>query len=126
MKVTKSSVVRSILANQPNLTVKEIALRAGCDISLVHQIRKSKGLAKTKAIKASNHPSVSIVDASNVLKFLVDDVKDLSISFDHRQSKVDVLWFEELFKLDVAELPRAIECIKYLDSHMVDYTSEAN
>ena len=122
MKLTKSSVVRSILANQPNLTVKEMALRAGCDISLVHQIRKSKGLAVSRTIKASNHPSVSIVDASNVLKFLVDDVKDLSLSFDHKQSKVSVLWFEESFKIDVSELPKAIECIKYLDSRMVNYT----
>jgi hypothetical protein len=129
MKVTKSSVVRNILATQPNMSTKDIAKLANCDISLVGQLRKVKSVAKPKMgrpRKVVAPRQVSIVEASSVLKYLVDDVKDLCISFDHRQGKVEVLWFEELFKVDIDELPKTMESIKFLANRMIDFTSEAN
>jgi hypothetical protein len=145
MKVTKSATVRSILATQPHLSNGEIAKLAHCDISLVYQLRKVKSVAKRgrprkvvdpkqvsivsvakrkvgRPRKVVDPKQVSIVDASNVLKYLVDDVKDLCISFDHRQGKVGVLWFEELFKVDISELPKTLDSIRFLANHMINYS----
>lgn len=125
MKVTKSAIVRNILATHPDMSMKDIAKLANCDVSLVGQLRRVKSVAKRGRPRKVVEPrQISIVEASSVLKYLVDDVKDLCISFDHRQGKVEVLWFEELFKVDLDELPKTMESIKFLANRMIDFNSE--
>lgn len=76
-----------------------------------------KGIyVRTKRIKQTKQATrtVSLKEACDVLNYLVKDVKDLCISFDHSRNNVDVLWHEEVFQVAVDEVPKTIECIKFL------------
>jgi hypothetical protein len=122
MKVTKSNVVRNLLKTQPHLSMKDIAKLASCDVSLVGQIRRVKSVAKRgRPHKVVESRQISIVEATNVLQYLVKDIKDLCISFDHSRDKLDVLWHEELFQVSIDELPKAIDSIKFLQNKEVDH-----
>lgn len=66
--------------------------------------------------------TISIKEASDVLSYLVKDIKDLDISFFHTDSKVNVGWRDEIFQVDTLELPKVIESIKYLQSKEMVYT----
>ena len=115
MKVTKSNVVRNLLKTQPNMSARDIATKAGCDIALVYQLRKELPLlAKVTMGRPRKDRRISLLEASGVLQYLVKDVKDLCISFDHSRTKLDVLWHEELFQVSIDELPKAIDSIKFL------------
>ena len=78
-----------------------------------------KGIyVRTKTVKRPKQVTrtVSLKEACDVLMYLVKDVKDLCISFDHSRKVVDVLWHEEVFQVEVNEVPKAVECIKFLAS----------
>jgi hypothetical protein len=66
--------------------------------------------------------TISIKEASDVLSYLVKDVKDLDISFFHTSNKVNIGWGDELFQADTIELPKVIESIKYLQSKEMTYS----
>lgn len=74
---------------------------------------RSKTVRKVKQPKEATR-TVSLKEACEVLNYLVKDVKDLCISFDHSRHVIDVLWHEELFQVTVDEVPKAVECIKFL------------
>jgi hypothetical protein len=81
----------------------------------------------TKAIKATTTlkplaRTISIKEASEVLSYLVRDIKDLDISFFHTSSKVNIGWGDELFQADTLELPKVIESIKFLQSKEMTYS----
>lgn len=76
---------------------------------------RTKRIKQVKQTKQTTR-TVSLKEACDVLTYLVKDVKDLCISFDHSRNKVDVLWHEEVFQVDVNEVPKAVECIKFLAS----------
>jgi len=122
MKVTKSNVVRNLLQTQPNMSMKDIAKLASCDVSLVGQLRRAKPTAKRG--RPSKDKQISLMEASNVLQYLVKDIKDLCISFDHSRDKLDVIWHEEIFQVPVGELHKTIDSIKYLASKELTYTTE--
>lgn len=124
MKVSKSNVVRNLLKTQPNMSARDMATKAGCDVALVYQLRKEKPvLAKVTYGKSTKHRHISLVEASNVLQYLVKDVKDLCISFDHSRNKLDVLWHEEIFQVSIDELPKAIDSIKFLSKKELSFTT---
>lgn len=80
----------------------------------------------TKATKATLKPlarTISIKEASDVLSYLVKDIKDLDISFYHSESKVSIGWRDELFQADTLELPKVIESIKYLQSKEIIHST---
>ena len=115
MKVSKSNVVRNLLQTQPKMSARDMATKAGCDVALVYQLRKELPvLAKVTMGRPRKDKQISLVDASNVLQYLVKDIKDLCISFDHSRNKLDVLWHEELFQVAIDELPKTIDSIKFL------------
>jgi hypothetical protein len=115
MKVSKSNVVRNLLQTQPNMSASDMAKKAGCDVALVYQLRKELPLlAKVTMGRPRKDRQISLVEASNVLQYLVKDIKDLCISFDHSRNKLDVLWHEELFQVAIDELPKTIDSIKFL------------
>jgi len=114
MKVSKSNEVRKLLKSHPNMSVNDIADKVGCDATLVYQLRKVKSVASPKMGRPRKVKQISLVEATNVLQYLVNDVKNLCISFDHSRDKLDVLWHEELFQVSIDELPRTIDSIKFL------------
>jgi len=115
MKVTKSNVVRNLLQTQPEMSARDIAKKAGCDVSLVYDLRKELPvMARVTVGRPSKGRQISLMEASNVLQYLVKDIKDLCISFDHSRNKLDVLWHEELFQVAIDELPKTIDSIKFL------------
>ncbi len=115
MKVSKSNVVRNLLQTQPKMSARDMATKAGCDVALVYQLRKEKPvLARVTVGQPSNGRQISMIEASNVMQYLVKDIKDLCISFDHGRNRIDVLWHEELFQVTIDELPKAIDSIKFL------------
>jgi len=115
MKVSKSNVVRNLLQTQPKMSARDMAKKAGCDIALVYQLRKELPLmARVTVGRPRKDKQISIIEASSVLQYLVKDIKDLCISFDHSRSKLDVLWHEEVFQVSIDELPKAIDSIKFL------------
>ena len=97
------------------MSARDIATKAGCDIALVYQLRKELPLmARVTVGRPRKDRRISLLEASGVLQYLVKDVKDLCISFDHSRTKLDVLWHEELFQVSIDELPKAIDSIKFL------------
>lgn len=124
MKVSKSESVRMLLTDRPHLSAKDIAKQAGCDVSLVYDVRKrhAQTIVSKRMRQGVDDKQISIMQASSVLQYLVRDVKDLCISFDHSRENVDVLWHEEIFQVPVADLPKAIDSIKYLASKELTYT----
>lgn len=125
MKVSKSESVRMLLTDRPHLSAKDIAQQAGCDVSLVYDVRKrhaNKIVAK-RMRQGVNDAQVSIMQASSVLQYLVKDIKDLCISFDHNRDKLDVIWHEEVFQVPVGELHKTIDSIKYLSSKELKFTT---
>lgn len=122
MKVTKSNVVRNLLQTQPEMTARDIANKAGCDVTLVYELRKELPLlAKVTMGRPRKDRQISLVEASNVLQYLVKDIKDLCISFDHSRNKLDVLWHEEVFQVSIDELPKTIDSIKFLAKKEVTF-----
>jgi hypothetical protein len=122
MKVTKSNVVRNLLQTQPEMSARDIAKKAGCDVSLVYELCKELPLlAKVTMGRPRKDKQISLVDASNVLQYLVKDIKDLCISFDHSRNKLDVLWHEEVFQVSIDELPKTIDSIKFLAKKEATY-----
>jgi hypothetical protein len=115
MKVSKSNVIRNLLKTQPNMSARDMASKVGCDVAQVYQLRKEQPVhAKVKMGRPRKVRQISMLEASGVLQYLVNDVKDLCISFDHSRSKLDVLWHEELFQVSIDELPKAIDSIRFL------------
>ena len=84
---------------------------------------RSKTVRKVKQPKQTTR-TVSIKEASEVLMYLVKDVKDLCVSFDHSRDTLDVIWHEEVFQVPVDELPKTIECIKFLAAREWDTRGE--
>jgi hypothetical protein len=127
MKLNKSEAVRMLLSDRPHLTAKDIAKQAGCDVSLVYDVRKrhARKIVSKRMRQGVDDKQISIMQASSVLQYLVKDVKDLCISFDHSRDKLDVLWHEEVFQVPVGELPKVIDSIKYLTSKELSF-GEAN
>jgi hypothetical protein len=123
MKVTKSNAVRAMLNENSFLTNKQIAQAVGCDVSLVGQLRRVKSVSKRgRPRKVVEAKQISIIEASNVLQYLVKDIKDLCISFDHSRNKLDVLWHEEIFQVSIDELPKAIDSIKFLANKEIAFS----
>ena len=88
---------------------------------------RTKRKAYNKATKATTTlkplaRTISIKEASDVLSYLVRDIKDLDISFFHTSNKVNIGWGDELFQADTIELPKVIESIKYLQSKEMTYS----
>lgn len=127
MKVSKSNTVRMLLADRPHLTAKDIAKQAGCDVSLVYDVRKrhAQTIVAKRMRQGVDDKQISIMQASSVLQYLVKDVKGLCIAFDNSRENLDVLWHEEVFQVPVGELPKVIDSIKYLASKELTF-SEVN
>lgn len=128
MKLSKTKTIRTLLTEQPHLAPKEVADQVGCHITLVYDVRKqyAKSIVAKRMGKQQTGRQISIKEASDVLQYLVRDVKDLCISFDHSRENVDVLWHEEIFQVPVADLPKAIDSIKYLASKELNFTTEVH
>lgn len=124
MKVSKTKAIRTLLTEQSHLTAKEVADLVNCHITLVYDVRKqyAKSIVAKRMGKQATSRQISIKEASDVLQYLVKDVKDLCISFDHSRDKLDVLWHEEIFQVPVGELPKVIDSIKYLSSKELTFT----
>jgi len=87
---------------------------------------RTKRKAYSKATKATLKPTpltISIKEASDVLSYLVKDIKDLDISFYHSENKVSVAWHDEIYQADTMELSKVIESIKYLQSKEIVYSA---
>ena len=67
--------------------------------------------------------TISIVQACETLMYLTKDIKDFCISFDHSRDKVEVLWHEDVYQVDVVEMPKVIDCIKFLNSKELIYVN---
>ena len=81
---------------------------------------------KRKATKTTLKPTartISIKEASDVLSYLVKDIKDLDISFYHSENKVSVAWHDDIYQVDTMELSKVIESIKYLQSKELVYSA---
>jgi hypothetical protein len=81
---------------------------------------------KRKATKTTLKPTartISIKEASDVLSYLVKDIKDLDISFYHSENKVSIGWRSELFQADTMELSKVIDSIKYLQSKEIIHST---
>ena len=122
MKATKSDAVRAMLNENVFLTNKEIAQAVGCDVTLVGQLRRVQSVAKRKVgrpRKVVEPKQISVLEASYALMQVVNGVKDLAISFDNNRDKLDVVWHDELYQIDIHELPKTLESIKYLENKEV-------
>jgi hypothetical protein len=125
MRATKSNAVRMMLNENAVLTNKEIAQAVGCDISLVHQLRKVKSVAKRgRPRKVVEPKQISIIEASYALMQVVNGVKDLAISFDNNRDKLDIVWHEELYQIDIADLPKTLDSIKFLENKEVSFNAD--
>lgn len=125
MRATKSNAVRAMLNENVFLTNKEIAQSVGCDISLVHQLRKVKSVAKRgRPRKVVEPKQISIIEASYALMQVVNGVKDLAISFDNNRDKLDIVWHEELYQIDIADLPKTLDSIKFLENKEVSFNAD--
>jgi hypothetical protein len=67
--------------------------------------------------------TISIKEACDVLLYITKDIKDFCISFDHKQSEVELLWHDDVYKVDVVEVPKVIDAIKYLQSKELVYVN---
>jgi len=88
-------------------------------------VRTKRKATKAKTTTASLKPlarTISIKEASDVLSYLVKDIKDLDISFFHTSNMVNIGWRDELFQANTLELPKVIESIKYLQSKEMVYS----
>lgn len=65
--------------------------------------------------------TVSIKEASDVMMYLVKDIKDFGITFDHSLKQVELIWGEEIFKVSPDEMPKTIDCVKYLNERKLQY-----
>ena len=143
--MSKVDNVKEVLSHSSYLSDKEIAKEVGCSESLVWQLRNNKykkatkKAAKAKAIarntelgqqaKRVGRPPkpkapLSIVEASTAMMKAVVGIPDFGISFDNSRDKIDVLWHDELYQVDIDELPQTIECIKFLKSKEPNYGME--
>lgn len=86
---------------------------------------RTKRKPYNKQVKQLKHDTrtISIKEACDVLLFLTKDIKELCIAFDNKQSEVEILWHEEVYKADVVEVPKVIDAIKYLQSKELVYVS---
>ena len=141
-KLSKVSQVRKLLAQEPQLTPTQIAERVGCYATFVYQVRKEvtmkKDIGAIVKVKIAKKASVkskggrptnatleaqAVMEAGSLFADLVKGLRDMCITFDTNRSKVEIMWGEELFDTSVADLPKAIETIKYLQSIQKDFKS---
>lgn len=122
MKVSKTKAIRTLLTEQAHLSAKEVADLVNCHITLVYDVRKqyAKSIVAKRMGKQQTGRQISIKEASDVLQYLVKDVKDLCIAFDHSRDKLDVIWREEVFQVEIDELPKTIDSIKFLSSRDIE------
>jgi hypothetical protein len=139
---TKSQAVRNVLATQPNLSAKEIANVAECDVTLVYQIKRENGMntkAKVmKAIKVTKAKKANKVGRPNIFESLekacetllkfVGSRKDMCIAFDTAKDKVEIVWGEEIYNVATNEVIDILMAIKKLESHkqVFSFNNEAN
>lgn len=132
---TKSQAVRNLLVTQPNLSAKEIANVAECDVTLVYQIKKEKvmkAIKVTKAKKANKvgRPNIfeSLEKACETLLKFVGSRKDMCIAFDTAKDKVEIVWGEEIYNVATNEVIDILMAIKKLESHkqVFSFNNEAN
>lgn len=119
MQVTKTNQIKALLNENGALTPKEIARHVDCDLSLVYMVMRE--MAKPKTRKTTVTPSVNLVDASKAFIDLTKRLKNVSISFDHDNDKVSLMWFDESYYVDVKELPKFIESMEYIASKEYQY-----
>jgi hypothetical protein len=81
---------------------------------------RTKRINKVKQPKQTTR-TVSIKEASDVMMYLVKDIKDFGITFDHSLKQVELIWGEEIFKVSPDEMPKTIECVKYLNERKLQY-----
>lgn len=81
---------------------------------------RSKTVRKVKQPKQATR-TVSLKEACDVMMYLVKDIKDFGITFDHSRKEVELLWGEEIFKVSPDEMPKIIECVKYLNERKLQY-----
>ena len=134
----KVAHVGNLLTTKPHMTPMQIAKEVGCHVTLVYQVRKAifveqkakaaktktmvhkakvkKVVAKATEVVKETTQQVGLVDACKVLQDLVGSLKDVCVAFDHNRPTVEVLWHDELYDVAVADVPLAIDCIKYLKS----------
>lgn len=67
-------------------------------------------------MKKSDISDISYVQAAECLMELCYSIKDLNISLDSSRSEVEVVWGQEVYSVALKELPKFIECVKYLDA----------
>lgn len=85
-------------------------------------VRTKRVNKQVKQLKTDTR-TISIKEACDVLTYLVKDIKELCIAFDNKQSEVEILWHEEVYKADVVEVPKVIDAIKYLQSKELVYVN---
>lgn len=120
MKLNKSNRIKALLNENGALTPKQVAKHIDCDLSLVYQIRRQ--LSKRKLGKQTTvTPSVNIVDASKTIIDLTKRLNNVSISFDHENDKINLMWFDESYYVEVNELPKFVESMEYIQSHEYKY-----
>jgi len=71
IKLTKTSIVKNILAGYPSLSASDVARKAKCDVSIVYQIKSKmkSDLAKMKGMKDGDiivGPAVTLLAKSVV------------------------------------------------------------
>jgi len=81
---------------------------------------RTKRINKVKQPKQTTR-TVSIKEASDVMMYLVKDIKDFGITFDHSLKQVELIWGEEIFKVSPDEMPKTIDCVKYLNERKLQY-----
>lgn len=67
-------------------------------------------------MKKSDISDISYVQAAECLMELCYSIKDFNISLDSSRSEVEVVWGQEVYSVALKELPKFIECVKYLDA----------
>ena len=68
-------------------------------------------------------PSISITEACGVMMYVAKDIKNLCIAFDNRMDKVEVSWHEAVYTVDMVEMPKTIDAIKFLQSKELQFVN---
>lgn len=149
MKSSKSQMIRDALTANPTAKVVDLMVQFNCSDALIYSVKhdmkkkagktlrvtkqaKANAIAKNsangvrlgrppKAVPVVEPKTISMVEASYAMRDLVNTVKGMCISFDQARDKIDVLWNEEVYQVDIADLPKAIDSIKYLKSKELSF-----
>lgn len=128
MQVTKTNRIKALLNENGALTPKQVARHVECDISLVYMVMRD--MAKRNKVgrprKATVTPSVNLVDASKTMLNLTKRLKDVSIAFDHENDKINLMWFDESYYVDVDELPKFVASMEYIQSREYKYEGDSH